>query len=119
MEQLTALVEIDGNHCSTCSADGVQVAAGCPLGNGNIRSLGYGKSALTLVDNKTSRSVRVIPTVKTMRRNQESEFLGLRKTGTPASQIDPALSEPLPVERYARVNGRIVRMPCAEKVESV
>lgn len=26
--QLTALVEIDRNHCSTCFADGVQVATG-------------------------------------------------------------------------------------------
>ena len=160
--QLTALVEMDRNHCSTCFADGVQVATGCTFGKGNIRSLGYGKFALTLIDNKTSRSVRVIPTVKTMRRNQESEFLGLRKKGTPASQIDPALSEPLTdavladpvealfkvepikqvasapmlphafdtiicaecgemaVERYARVkHGKIVCMPCAEKVESV
>ena len=139
----------------------MQVATGCTFGKGNIRSLGYGKFALTLIDNKTSRSVRVIPTVKTMRRNQDSEFLGLRKKGTPASQIDPALSEPLidtvladpvdalfkvepikqmslpavlphafdtiicaecgemAVERYARVkHGKIVCMPCAEKMGS-
>jgi formylmethanofuran dehydrogenase subunit E len=93
--QLSALVEIDRNHCSTCFADGVQVATGCTFGKGNIRSLGYGKFALTVIDNKTSRSVRVIPTIETMRRNQESEFLGLRKKGVPASQVDPVLSEPL------------------------
>jgi formylmethanofuran dehydrogenase subunit E len=28
--QLTALVEIDRNHCSTCFADGVQVTTGAP-----------------------------------------------------------------------------------------
>jgi len=39
--QLTALVEIDRNHCSTCFADGVQVVTGCTFGKGNIRSLGY------------------------------------------------------------------------------
>jgi len=117
--QLTALVEMDRNHCSTCFADGVQVATGCTFGKGNIRSLGYGKFALTLIDNKTSRSVRVIPTVKTMRRNQESEFLGLRKKGTPASQIDPALSEPLtdavlsdPVDALFKV-GYSLRATCS------
>jgi formylmethanofuran dehydrogenase subunit E len=93
--QLTALVEIDRNHCSTCFADGVQVATGCTFGKGNIRSLGYGKFALTLIDNKTSRSVRVAATPKTIRRNQESEFLRQRRQGVPASQINVALAEPL------------------------
>jgi len=93
--QLTAQVEIDRNHCSTCFADGVQVATGCTFGKGNIRSLGYGKFALTLIDNTSSRSVRVVPTQKAMRRNQESNFLQRRRQGTPASQIDPALAEPL------------------------
>lgn len=93
--QLTSLVEIDRDHCSTCFADGVQVATGCTFGKGNIRSLGYGKFALTLIDNKTSRSVRVAATQEAMRRNQESEFINFRKQGRPASQIDSALVEPL------------------------
>ena len=93
--QLTALVEIDRNHCSTCFADGVQVATGCTFGKGNIRSLGYGKFALTLIDNKTGRSVRVVATPEAMRRSQESEFIKYRRQGMPASQVDPALVEPL------------------------
>jgi len=93
--QLTALVEIDRNHCSTCFADGVQVATGCTFGKGNIRSLGYGKFALTLIDNKTGRSVRVVATPEAMRRSQESEFIQYRKKGVPASQIDSKLVEPL------------------------
>lgn len=93
--QLTALVEIDRNHCSTCFADGVQVATGCTFGKGNIRSLGYGKFAVTLIDNKTGRSVRVVATPEAMRRSQESEFITYRKRGVPASQVDPALVEPL------------------------
>jgi len=93
--QLSALVEIDRNHCSTCFADGVQVATGCTFGKGNIKSLGYGKFALTLIDNKTARSVRVVPTQKAMRRNQDSEFLHQRRQGKPASQIDSGLAEPL------------------------
>ncbi len=93
--QLTALVEIDRNHCSTCFADGVQVATGCTFGKGNIRSLGYGKFALTLIDTKTSRGVRVVATPKTIRQNQDSEFLHQRRQGVPASQINATLAEPL------------------------
>ena len=88
-------VEIDRNHCSTCFADGVQVATGCTFGKGNIRSLGYGKFALTLIDNKTSRGIRVVATPKTIRRNQDSEFLRQRRQGVPASQINAALAEQL------------------------
>lgn len=93
--QLTALVEIDRNHCSTCFADGVQVVTGCTFGKGNIRSLGYGKFAVTLIDNKTGRSVRVVATPEAMRRSQESEFITYRKNGVPASQVDEKLVEPL------------------------
>jgi len=93
--QLTALVEIDRDHCATCYADGVQMATGCTFGKGNIQKLGYGKFALTLIDNKTKRSVRVVTRPETIQRSKESEFIGYRKQGVPASKIDPALSEPL------------------------
>jgi formylmethanofuran dehydrogenase subunit E len=93
--QLTALVEIDRDHCATCYADGVQIATGCTFGKGNIQKLGYGKFALTLVDNKTGRSVRVVTRPETIRTSQESEFIQKRKQGIPASQIDANLSEPL------------------------
>jgi formylmethanofuran dehydrogenase subunit E len=56
---LTALIEIDSEHCATCYADGIQMATGCTFGKGNIRKLGYGKFVLTLVDNRSGRSVRV------------------------------------------------------------
>ena len=92
---LTALVEIDHNHCSTCFADGVQVVTGCTFGKGNIRSLGYGKFALTLIDNKTKRSVRIVATKEAMRRSQESEFIKERKNGVAPTKIDPSLVDPL------------------------
>ena len=92
---LTALVEIDQNHCSTCFADGIQVVTGCTFGKGNIRALGYGKFALTLIDNKTKRSVRVVATKEAMRRSQESAFIKERKNGVAPSKIDPSLVDPL------------------------
>ncbi len=93
--QLTALVEIDRDHCATCYADGVQVATGCTFGKGNIQKLGYGKFALTLVDNKTGRSVRVVTRPETIRWSQESEFIQYRKRGVPASKIEAGLVEPM------------------------
>jgi formylmethanofuran dehydrogenase subunit E len=93
--QLTALVEIDRDHCATCYADGVQMATGCTFGKGNIQKLGYGKFALTLIDNKTQRSVRVVTRPETIRLSQQSEFIQKRKQGIPASQIEADLSEPL------------------------
>lgn len=93
--QLTALVEIDKNHCSTCFADGVQVATGCTFGKGNIQALGYGKFGLRLIDHKTGRSVRVVATPEAMRRSSESEFIQHRRKGIPASQVDAKLVEPL------------------------
>jgi formylmethanofuran dehydrogenase subunit E len=92
--QLTALIEIDSEHCATCYADGIQMATGCTFGKGNIRKLGYGKFVLTLVDNKTGRSVRVATRNEVIKRNQESEFIQYRMRGVPASKIDPALVEP-------------------------
>ena len=92
--QLTALVEIDSEHCATCYADGVMMATGCTFGKGNIRKLGYGKFVLTLIDNKTGRSVRVATRNEVIKRNQELEFIQFRKKGVPASKIDPALIDP-------------------------
>lgn len=92
--QLTALVEIDTEHCATCYADGVMMATGCTFGKGNIRKLGYGKFVLTLIDNKAGRSVRVATRNEVIKRNQESEFIQFRKKGVPASKIAPELIEP-------------------------
>ncbi len=93
--QLVALVEIDSDHCATCYADGIQMATGCTFGKGNIQKLGYGKFALTLIDRKTGRSVRVVTRPETIQKSKESEFIGYRKKGVPASQIDVALVEPM------------------------
>jgi formylmethanofuran dehydrogenase subunit E len=92
--QLTALVEIDSEHCATCYADGVMMATGCTFGKGNIRKLGYGKFVLTLIDNQTGRSVRVATRNEVIKRNQESEFIQFRKKGVPASKIAAELIEP-------------------------
>lgn len=93
--QLTALVEIDRDHCATCYADGIQMATGCTFGKGNIQKLGYGKFAVTLIDNKTGRSVRVVTRNETIQKSKESEFIQFRKKGVPASKISLDLVVPL------------------------
>jgi formylmethanofuran dehydrogenase subunit E len=105
--QLTALVKIDSEHCGTCHADGVMIATSCKFGKCNIRKLEYGKFALTLIDNKTGRSVRAVTRNEATRRNQESEFIRFRKKGVPASKIDPALA------------GSMVDFVLAEPVENL
>lgn len=93
--QLTALVEIDRDHCATCYADGIQMATGCTFGKGNIQKLGYGKFAVTLIDNKTGRRVRVLTRNETIQKSKESEFIQYRMKGVPASKIEPDLVTPL------------------------
>ena len=93
--QLIAILELDENHCATCFADGVQVATGCTFGKGNISKTGIGKWGLTLVDKKTGKAVRVVPKTEVMEKNKETEFMKLRKSGIPASQIDTKIVDPL------------------------
>ena len=93
--QLVALVEIDSDHCATCYADGIQMATGCTFGKGNIQKLGYGKFALTLIDRKSGKSVRVVTRPETIQISKESEFIGFRKKGMSASQIDAKLVDPM------------------------
>jgi formylmethanofuran dehydrogenase subunit E len=93
--QHTALVEIDRDHCATCYTDGIQMATGCTFGKGNIQKFGYGKFAVTLIDNKTGRSMRVLTRNETIQKSKESEFIQFRKRGIPASKIDTDLVTPL------------------------
>mgnify|MGYP005832538405 CR=1 FL=1 len=97
--QLVALVELGDDHCATCFADGIQVITGCTFGKGNIRKLHYGKWGVTLVEAATGRAVRVTPRAEAMLANKQTEFFKeYREKGIPASQVPPAVVEPL-VER--------------------
>jgi len=93
--ELRALVEIDRSHCGTCFADGIQMSTVCTFGKGNIDRLGYGKFAVTVIDHRSARSVRVVARPEVIQRSQESEFIAERRKGVPACQIDPRLSEDL------------------------
>ena len=55
-KELLAIAETDG-----CFVDGVIAATGCTVGHRTLRVEDYGKVAVTFVDTKTGRAVRVVP----------------------------------------------------------
>lgn len=55
-KQLLAISETDG-----CFVDGVIAATGCTIGHRTLRVEDYGKVAVTFVDTRTGRAVRVAP----------------------------------------------------------
>jgi len=115
--ELRALVEIDRSHCGACFGDGIQMATGCTFGKGNIERLGYGKFAVTVIDNRPARSVRVVARPEVMQRSQESEFIAERRRGVPACQIDPKLSAGLIDMVLREPTGSLFKVEPVKKVE--
>jgi len=93
---LLALVELGDDHCSHCFGDGIQVVTGCTFGKGNIRKLGYGKFAVTLVDRTTSRAVRVAPQAQAQLQTKQTPFFqDYRMKGVPPSKVPDEVVMPL------------------------
>ncbi len=93
---LVAILDLGEDHCATCFADGVQVITGCTLGKGNIKKTHKGKWALTLVDKKTNRAVRVTPKAEAMLANKNTDFFkNYREKGVPPTQVPDEVVEPL------------------------
>ncbi len=58
-KELHAIIEIGDYHGGMCFGDGIQFTTGCTFGKGNIEKSGEGKFAVTLIDKKSNRAVRV------------------------------------------------------------
>ncbi|MHB1610732.1 MAG: FmdE family protein [Sulfobacillus sp.] len=93
--ELIAVVETGYHHFSGCFADGVMVATGCTVGKGNLVQKPLGKFALTLIDPKSGRAVRVIPRYERMSQCLNMDFFKLRAEGVPPYALDPDVVEPL------------------------
>ncbi len=94
--QLLAVIDLGENHCATCFADGVQVITGCTFGKGNIRKTHKGKWAVTLIDKKKGKAVRVTPRAEAMLANKQSSFFkDYREKGIPASVVPAHVVDPL------------------------
>jgi formylmethanofuran dehydrogenase subunit E len=85
--ELHCLLEIGENHGAQCFADGVQYATGCTLGKGNIEKTGWGKLALTLIDKKKEKAIRISYKSGRHKLIAESSFMRKRGQGIPPNQI--------------------------------
>ncbi len=93
---LIAYVDLGDDHCATCYGDGIQVITGATFGKGNIKKTHKGKWALTLVDKKTGRAVRVSPKAEGMLANKQTPFFKeYREKGVPPTQVPDEVVEPL------------------------
>jgi formylmethanofuran dehydrogenase subunit E len=86
-DALHCIVEIGDNHGAQCFADGVQFSTGCTLGKGNIEKAGWGKLAITLIDKKKERAVRVSYWPGRHKMVAESAFMKKRGMGIPPTEI--------------------------------
>lgn len=85
--ELHCILETGDNHGAQCFADGVQYATGCTLGKFNIEKAGWGKLAITLVDKKKQRSVRVAYKGTYQKKIAGSAFMRKRGQGIPPTDI--------------------------------
>jgi len=94
--QIVAFVDLGDDHCATCYGDGLQVIMGTTFGKGNLKKTHKGKWAVTVVDRKTGKAVRVTPKAEAMLANKQSAFFkDYREKEIPASLVPAAIVDPL------------------------
>jgi formylmethanofuran dehydrogenase subunit E len=94
--QIVAFVDLGDDHCATCYADGLQVIMGTTFGKGNIKKTQKGKWAITLIDKKNKKAVRVTPKAEAMLANKQSSFFkDYREKDIPASMVPDNVVDPL------------------------
>jgi formylmethanofuran dehydrogenase subunit E len=81
-------------HAQMCFGDGVQVATGCTFGKENIEKLNYSKLAITLIDVKTKKAVRVAVKPDFQKKGLGSKFVQMRKEGIEPKDIPSDIVEP-------------------------
>jgi len=97
-KELYCICETGSAHATMCFVDGVQVATGCTFGKANIEKLGYEKNAITLIEVRTKRSVRVGLRPELQKQGLRSEFVELRSQGVEPKDIAPEIVDPM-IER--------------------
>ena len=81
-------------HAQMCFGDGVQVATGCTFGKENIEKLNYSKLAITLIDVKNKKAVRVAVKPDFQKKGLGSKFVQMRKEGIEPKDIPSDIVEP-------------------------
>ncbi len=94
-KELFCLCETGSAHATMCFVDGVQVATSCTLGKSNLKKLEYSKNALTLIDLKRKKAVRVALNPAFQKKGLQSEFVKLRSQGIELQDIPAEITDPL------------------------
>ncbi|MCD6335484.1 MAG: formylmethanofuran dehydrogenase [Candidatus Latescibacteria bacterium] len=94
-KELYLVCENGPAHATACFLDGVMAATGCTYGKGNAEKKNYGKNAITLVDVKTKRAVRMAMNPDFQKKGLSSEFVKLRSQGIEPKDIPPEVVNPL------------------------
>jgi len=94
-KELYCMCETGYAHATMCFVDGVQVATGCTFGKSNIEKLDYEKNAITLINVKTKRAVRVALKPEFQKNGLASEFVKLRSRGIEPKDIIPEIVDPM------------------------
>jgi len=97
-KELHCICETGSAHATMCFVDGVQVATGCTFGKANIEKLNYEKNAITLIETRTRRAVRVALNPEFQKKGLASEFVRLRSQGIEPQDIAPEIVDPI-IER--------------------
>ena len=94
-KELYCLCETGFAHATMCFVDGVQVATGCTFGKSNIEKLNYSKNAITLIDVKREKAVRVALNPEFQKNGLSSKFVQLRKEGIEPKDIPSDIVDPM------------------------
>ena len=93
-KELYCLAETGPAHATMCFVDGIQVSTGCTYGKANIEKLNYSKNAITLIDVRRGKAVRVWPKPELLKKSLSSEFVKLRSQGVQPYDIAPEIVDP-------------------------
>ncbi|RKY87356.1 formylmethanofuran dehydrogenase [candidate division KSB1 bacterium] len=94
-KELYLVCENGPAHATACFLDGVMAATGCTYGKANVEKRNYGKNAITLVDVKNKKAVRVAMNPEFQKKALSSEFVKLRSQGVEPKDIPPEVVDPL------------------------
>jgi len=94
-KELYCICETGSAHATMCFVDGVQVATGCTFGKSNIEKTEFCKNAITLIDVKRKKAVRVALNPEFQKKGLQSEFVRLRASGVEPQNIAPEIVNPL------------------------
>jgi len=109
MEEILAVVE-----CNNCFVDGIQAISGCTFGNNALIYKDLGKTAVTFIDRKKGKAVRVFvnydPTAGTKTPEEEEAMELFERAVKKREQLAPAERERM-MELWTKLSFAILRKP--------